>query len=108
MLGWAPATVDSHNAFQNLIQSRSADGKIGTFNVGGYSNPKFDELASQIAQETDNAKREAMMVQAHKTYIDDFAYIPLHAQALIWAVRDNVTIEQYADNEMPWRHIVLK
>lgn len=108
MLGWAPATVDSHNAFQNLIQSRSADGKIGTFNVGGYSNPKFDELAGQIAQETDNAKREAMMVQAHKTYIDDFAYIPLHAQALIWAVRDNVTIEQYADNEMPWRHIVLK
>ncbi|MCW5750760.1 MAG: ABC transporter substrate-binding protein [Alphaproteobacteria bacterium] len=108
MLGWAPATVDSHNAFLNLIQTRSAEKKTGTFNVGGYSNPKFDELADKIAQETDDAKRSAMIAEATRIYVDDFAYIPLHAQALIWAVRDNIEIAQYADNEMPWRHIVVK
>ena len=108
MLGWAPATDDAHNSFLNLIQTRDAEKKTGVFNFGGYSNPEFDKLADQIVSELDPAKRTQMITAAHKIYMKDFAFVPLHAQSLIWAARDNVDIAQYPNNEMQWRHVVLK
>ena len=40
----------------------------GVFNVGGYSNARFDELADKIEQETDKEKRDAMIDEAHKIH----------------------------------------
>ena len=82
MLGWSPATTyDVHNVFEALIQTPNAARKKGLFNVGGYSNTALDELADAMEQETDKAKRDAMIREATKIYVDDFAYIPLHQQA---------------------------
>ncbi|MBM3567275.1 MAG: ABC transporter substrate-binding protein [Alphaproteobacteria bacterium] len=108
MLGWSPAaTYDTHNPFEQLIQSRPERGK-GLFNVGGYSNKAFDALADKIEVETDKAKRDAMIKEAHRLYRDDFAYIPLHQQALVWAMKRNVDLVQPADNSFPLRFVNLK
>jgi peptide/nickel transport system substrate-binding protein len=109
MLGWSPgATYDVHNVFESLIQTPSAASKKGLFNAGGYSNKKFDELADKIEQETDVAKRNAMIKEATKIYLDDYAYIPLHQQVLVWAAKDNVDLFQPADNYFPLRFVKLK
>lgn len=109
MLGWSPgATYDVHNVFESLIQSPSAKTKKGLFNAGGYSNAKFDELADKIEQETDKAKRDAMIKEATKIYLDDFAYIPLHQQVVIWAAKDNVDLVQLSDNYFPLRFVKMK
>lgn len=109
MLGWTPgATYDVHNVFEPLMQTRNPTTRKGTFNVGGWSNPRFDALADLIEQETDKAKRDAMIAEAHKIHIDDVSHIPLHQQSLVWAVRANVEIHQPADNWFALRYVQMK
>ena len=45
---------------------------------------------------------------ATKLYVDDFAYIPLHQQAVVWAARKNIDLFQPADNAFPLRHVTVK
>jgi peptide/nickel transport system substrate-binding protein len=109
MLGWSPAqTYDVHNVFEALIQTPNKTTKKGQFNAGGYSNPALDKLADAMEQETDKAKRDAMIKDATKLYVDDFAYIPLHQQAVVWAARKNVDLVQPADNSFPLRFVNVK
>lgn len=107
MLGWTPgATYDVHNVFEQLMQTRG--GGKGSFNLGNYSNAKFDELANKIEQETDKARRDAMIAEAHKIHKEDFGHIPLHQQAVVWAARDNIELTQLADNFFPLRYVRVK
>jgi peptide/nickel transport system substrate-binding protein len=109
MLGWSPAaTYDVHNVFEALIQTPNAATKKGQFNAGGYSNKALDALADKMEQETDVGKRMAMIAEATKLYVDDYAYIPLHQQAVVWAARKNVDLVQLADNTFPLRFVKLK
>jgi peptide/nickel transport system substrate-binding protein len=109
MLGWSPAaTYDVHDVFINLIQTPNSETKKGQFNPGSYSNPKFDELADKVQVETDTKKRDAMIREATKIYTEDYAYIPLHQQAVIWAARKNVDLVQTADNSFQIRWVKMK
>ncbi|MBI3453679.1 MAG: ABC transporter substrate-binding protein [Rhodospirillales bacterium] len=109
MLGWTPgATYDVHNVFENLLQTRNAETKKGMFNLGAWSNKRFDELANLVEQESDKAKRDKMIHEAHKIYQDEVAYIPLHQQVLVWAMRNNIDLVQPADNYFPLRFVNVK
>ena len=109
MLGWSPAqTYDVHNVFEALIHTPDGPNKKGLFNAGGYSNPAVDKLADAMEQETDKAKRDDMIKQATKLYVDDYAYIPLHQQAVVWAARKNIELFQPADNSFPLRYVTVK
>ena len=109
MLGWTPgSTYDVHNVFEQLMQTRDPQRRKGPFNVGGWSNKRFDELANKIEQETDKTRRDAMIVEAHKIHTDEVGHIPLHQQALVWAVRSNVEIHQPADNWFSLRYVQIK
>ncbi len=102
MLGWTPATYDSHNALNALV--RCVDDKgAGQFNLGSYCNPKVDELTLKIQSETDKAKRNAMIKEAFDLHAADVGHIPLHQQALAWGVNKNVKLVQLADNFMPFK-----
>jgi peptide/nickel transport system substrate-binding protein len=107
MLGWTPgATYDAHNVFEQIMQTRK--GGKGVFNVGGYSNPKFDALADKIEQETNKANRDKMLYEAHKIHQDDVGHIPLHQQVVVWAAKTNIEMNQPADNYFPLRYVVVK
>jgi len=109
MLGWTPgATYDVHNVFEQLMQTRDSQRRKGEFNVGGWANARFSELADKIEQETDKEKRDAMIAEGHKIHTDDVGHIPLHQQAIVWAVRDTVTMVQPADNFLPLRYVRVK
>ena len=109
MLGWSPGqTYDVHNVFEQIIETPDIKRKKGLYNSGGYSNKKFDELADKVEVETDKAKRDAMIHEATEIYTKDYAYIPLHQQALVWAMRKNVDLVQPADNTFPLRFVNVK
>jgi peptide/nickel transport system substrate-binding protein len=97
LLGWTPSSYDAHNALNALMASPNASGR-GQYNLGSYANPRLDELTSAIASETDPARREATIAEAMKLHQDDIGHIPLHQQALAWAMRDTVDTVQLADN----------
>jgi peptide/nickel transport system substrate-binding protein len=101
MLGWTPVTDDAHNSLFTLMATPDAAGR-GKFNLGKYSNPRFDELVTQITSELDPAKRTAEINEAFKIHKEEFGHIPLHQQALAWGVKDNVHLIQRPDNFFVW------
>ncbi|MES2940775.1 MAG: ABC transporter substrate-binding protein [Pseudomonadota bacterium] len=107
LLGWQPASNDAHNTLWALLNTPAPDGQ-GRFNLGGYSNPKVDELTRRIGVEVDAAKRQALMREAWKTVADELPVLPLHNQALAWGVRRNVELVQHPDNNNPLRFAVVR
>jgi len=54
-------------------------------------------------QESDTAKRDLLIKQAFEVAIKDYAYIPLHQQALAWGTSKKLKVAQRADNQvMPY------
>jgi peptide/nickel transport system substrate-binding protein len=107
LLGWTPATYDSHNAFNGLMRCVDDKGS-GQFNLGAYCNPKVDELILKIQSETDKVKRQAMIAEGFKLHADDIGHLPLHQQALAWGTSKKVTLVQLADNFMHFKWISVK
>ncbi len=107
LLGWTPGTTDSHDALSNLMATPTDKGQ-GQFNLGAYSNPQLDELTHKIQSETDEAKRNAYIREAFQIHHEDVGHIPLHQQALAWAVRDGVTLTQLPDNRMFFKWVTVK
>lgn len=107
LLGWTPGSFDSWNVLYNIIGTPKDDGR-GKFNLGGYSNPKIDELTDKILGETDTKKRDQMIYDAYKLLDADWGYIPLHQQGLAWGKRKNVELAQRADNEFMLYYVNVK
>ena len=97
LLGWTPSSYDAHNQIFAILMSPGPAGR-GQFNLGSYSNKRVDELGLQIASELDQQKREAMIHELYKIHADDIGHIPLHQQALAWAMKKNIDLVQLADN----------
>jgi peptide/nickel transport system substrate-binding protein len=107
LLGWTPSTGDSHDALSALIMTPDGKGQ-GQFNLGSYSNPKFDELTTKIQSETDQKKRNEMIREAFKLHQDDVGHLPLHQQALAWGMAKKVNLVQLPDNRMFFKWVVVK
>ncbi|MEO5772197.1 MAG: ABC transporter substrate-binding protein [Burkholderiaceae bacterium] len=106
LLGWTPSTTDAHDAMSALMATPTDKGQ-GQFNLGAYSNPKFDELAAKVQSETDLTKRNEAIREAFKVHQDDIGHIPLHQQALAWATRSQVSLVQLPDNRMFFKWVKL-
>jgi peptide/nickel transport system substrate-binding protein len=106
MLGWTPGTYDALDALKSLAATRA--GKVGVFNVAGYSNPRLDELVRKIQVELDATKRNRDIAEALQLVKEDFAYIPLHRQVVVWASRANVDLAQTGDNFFQLRFVKLR
>jgi peptide/nickel transport system substrate-binding protein len=101
MLGWTPGTSDAHNVLFDLMGCRDDPASArGNTNVGGYCNKDFDAVTDKVLQETDTAKRDLLIKQAFEIADKDWAYIPLHQQALAWGVSKKVKIVQRPDNQV--------
>jgi peptide/nickel transport system substrate-binding protein len=100
LLGWTPATSDSHNVLHDIMGCRDdpTDSTRGEANLGGYCNKQLDALTDKVQLETDPAKRDLLIKQAFEIGMKDYGYIPLHQQALAWGVSKKVKLTQRADN----------
>ena len=105
LVGWN--AFDSWAPLTNVVRCRDADGKGGTFNFGGYCNPKIDKLTDAILVEPDTNRRNDMIAQAFRMLHEDAGIIPLHQQALAWGVAGGVTVVPRGDGHMRF-HWVTK
>ncbi|MBW7860755.1 MAG: ABC transporter substrate-binding protein [Rhodocyclaceae bacterium] len=96
MLGWGVPTMDSHYVFHYLVETKSDKG--GAWNATGYSNADIDALIAAMTQETDAAKRAAMVAKVWNTVQDEVLYLPLHHQMLNWAMKDNIDFPVQSEN----------
>jgi len=107
MLGWTPGTFDSLNTLQNIM-TLDGDGQ-GVWNSGRYTNERVEELHDQIAVTVDLEERNALISEAFQIHKDEVGHLPLHQQALAWAIRtDRVDyIEQRPHNDVDLRYVRL-
>lgn len=107
LLGWSPGTFDMEHPIRFLMHSQNNEKKLGSWNFGGYSNARVDELLPLIQQQIDPPKRQALIDEVIAITQDEVAYIPLYTQPLIWAAKDNVDLTQRADNFFMLRWVTV-
>ena len=65
---------------------------------GGADLGMLSVYTTQRQAADDDAKRDLLIKQAFDISMKDWAYIPLHQQALAWGVSKKVKLTQRADN----------
>lgn len=98
LLGWSPGTFDAEHPIRFLASTPNEEKKLGSWNFGGFSNARVDELLPMIQSEIDDTKRQAMLDETIKILQNEVAYVPLYVQPLIWGTRANVQMTQRPDN----------
>lgn len=105
MIGWQPLSYDAHSTLQDTMNT-PVD-KVGTYNVGNYSNPKVDELTQKIEVEVDPAKRNAMIFEAMTLDKEDYGHIPVHQAGIAWGVRKGVNVVLRSDDSLELKWVSL-
>ncbi len=98
LLGWSPGTLDAEHPIRFLGSTPNPDKKLGSWNFGGYSNARIDELLPMIQSEIDDTKRQAMLDEVALTMQDEVAYVPMYVQPLVWGAGSNIELTQRPDN----------
>jgi peptide/nickel transport system substrate-binding protein len=107
MMSWAGLpTIDALGTLNTIMHTRQ--GSYGTWNLGGYSNPKLDELVHRIEVEIDGAKRNTEIREALQMHKDDVGNISLHTQHSAWAVRDGISLRHTADDFVRLENVVVE
>ncbi|TFL18326.1 ABC transporter substrate-binding protein [Jannaschia formosa] len=105
LLGWSPGTFDAEHPIRFLLATPDEEALLGSWNFGGYSNARIDELLPMVQSEIDDTKRQAMLDEIAQIQLDDVAYVPLYVQPLIWGVKEGIEVVQRPDNFLVLRWI---
>jgi peptide/nickel transport system substrate-binding protein len=108
LLGWSPGTFDAEHPIRFLASTPNAEKKLGSWNFGGFSNARIDEMLPMIQSEIDDGKRQAMLDEATKIMQDEVAYVPMYVQPLVWGAQANVELTQRPDNFFILRWVNVK
>ncbi|MGR3540437.1 MAG: ABC transporter substrate-binding protein [Hasllibacter sp.] len=108
LLGWSPGTFDAEHPIRFLLATPDEEARLGSWNFGGYSNARIDELLPMIQSEIDDDARQAMLDEvADIAMTEEVAYVPLYVQPLLWGVREGVDLVQRPDNFVILRWIEM-
>lgn len=103
LMSWGTGnTSDALYSLQLLYKTKGERGD-GDFNLGRYSNPKFDDLVSKIKVEPDMKKRDALIREALIIVNTELPQVTLHQPILPWVMRRNVTAF-HAPNNVLYLH----
>jgi peptide/nickel transport system substrate-binding protein len=98
LLGWSPGTFDAEHPIRFLASTPNEEKRLGSWNFGGFSNGRVDELLPMIQSTIDEGKRQAMLDEVAQILVDEVAYVPLYVQPLVWGARSNIDLTQRPDN----------
>ncbi|MDX8354229.1 ABC transporter substrate-binding protein [Cognatiyoonia sp. IB215182] len=98
LLGWSPGTFDAEHPIRFLASTPNEEKRLGSWNFGGYSNARVDELLPMIQSELDDGIRQGMLDEVAQILQDEMAYVPLYVQPLVWGTRSNIALTQRPDN----------
>jgi len=98
LLGWSPGTLDAEHPIRFLASTPNSEKKLGSWNFGGFSNARVDELLPMIQSEIDADKRQSMLDEVTQILQDEVAYVPMYVQPLVWGTAANIELTQRPDN----------
>ncbi|MCX7324328.1 MAG: ABC transporter substrate-binding protein [Hyphomicrobiales bacterium] len=90
LVGWGVPTYDSDYIFSFMYHSRQ--GSRGSWNATGYADKDVDAMIQSLSQEIDIPKRDATIAKLWAKLKDETIYLPIHHQALSYAMKSNLDI----------------
>lgn len=91
--GFGTATGETMSQHWMLVHQTIPERALGHANYARYTNVRIDSFLEEAIRTVDDAKREKMLHEIGKMYMDDVALIPLHWQVNVWAMRDSLEME---------------
>lgn len=92
--GWSSSSGESVGMAIDLLYSNTQEGPVkegyGGVNRGYYQNPEIDELIDEAMRTKDVKKRGEIVSRIWELATDDVAFIPLHFQQDVFAVKDGI------------------
>lgn len=95
--GWANSSGEPSAGLRGLLGTRDLEKGWGTVNYTGYSNAEYDRILEQALATNDDPSRENLMRQATRIAVADAAWVPIHIQKNIWAMRQGFVHTPRAD-----------
>jgi len=100
---WGATTFDAL-ATMDLTMFSYGQG-VGTWNVGGYSNPEVDRLITAATSEMDLEKRREMLTKALSIHREELGTLPLYQPALTYAASKKAQVIQRSDDAVQLRWV---
>lgn len=97
LAGWGSGTGEMSSPLRALVATQDKERGFGGTNRGRYSNPALDAKIEEALATIDDAKREAILQEASRMAMQDYAILPLHYEVTPWATRKGFTYEPRAD-----------
>lgn len=95
--GWTSASGEASSFLRQWAATPNAAGTLGGSNYGGYKNEAFDKLIYTAVETMDDKQRATLLQEATKTVMKDYAFIPLHFEAGVWAHKAGMTYTGRSD-----------
>ena len=93
LTGWAPDTGEAGSNLGQIVASTNpAKGRGATYRPSHYANPVTDEMYERSQTVFDPAARERLYQEATRLAVADEAFVPLHHQVNIAAMRRGITL----------------
>lgn len=96
MLGWGSSTSGEAGALAHCIHSYDKANGLGTWNLGHYSNLEADKIIEESKGTMSVDKRHALLREAMRLVMEDFAVIPLHYQSVVVATKKDINYTTWA------------
>lgn len=87
LTGWGTVAGDATYSVSGVLETYNAATGGGNGNFGRYSNTAIDALSIRAKQTIDRDARLALLTEATTIGMEDYAFIPLHFQVNVWAMR---------------------
>ncbi len=95
--GWNADTGEMSNPLRALIATPNREKGMGGSNRGRYSNAAVDAKLDEALRTVDDKRREALLREASKLALSDFAVLPLQFEMSVWAMRKGLVWSGRAD-----------
>lgn len=87
LTGWGTVAGDATYSVSGVLETYNAATGGGNGNFGRYSNTAIDALSIRAKQTIDRDARLELLTEATTMGMEDYAFIPLHFQVNVWAMR---------------------
>ncbi len=87
LTGWGTVAGEATYTVSGTLETYNAATGGGNGNFGRYSNPSVDAKSVLAKQTIDRDDRLALLEEATRIGMEDYAYIPLHFQVNKWAMK---------------------
>ena len=91
LAGWNTTGGEAGDPLRALVATPDRERGLGGTNRGRYSNPAVDALLIEALQTIDAERRRALLSDASRLALDDFAVLPLYFEMAGWLMRRGFT-----------------